>query len=276
MSQSNDPGYGTTNPGNQFNPAPKKQGLSGGQIALLILGLLSGIGLFICGGIALMVWRVATGVREAAGYMQDDSNLAQIGLALHNYESVHKRFPAPTIDDAAGRPALSGVISLLPYLEENSTYDRIDLKNVKAWDSPSNIALQGPAPSVLRSFRANDPPESDVTHVFWISSPYKTGGPNTVFSNGRYSQFSDCTDGTSNTLIAIALVSHSQPWAKPSTLTPDEAFALIQKERKYKYVFGLLMDGGTIQIPLSIKRSTFDALVSRDGGESVDPESLED
>jgi prepilin-type processing-associated H-X9-DG protein len=68
-------------------------------------------------------------VREAAARIQCQSNLRQIGLALHNYESVVHRFPPAGIYPV-GQPS-SDVYSvqarLLPYLEQSSLYSLVNL-----------------------------------------------------------------------------------------------------------------------------------------------------
>jgi len=65
--------------------------------------------------------------REAARRMSCQNNLKQLGLSLHNYESVHKMFPPSTITlgTAASQP-WSGQSFLLPYLEATTTYDLIN------------------------------------------------------------------------------------------------------------------------------------------------------
>jgi len=65
--------------------------------------------------------------REAARRMSCQNNLKQLGLSLHNYESVHKMFPpsSVTLGTAASQP-WSGQSFLLPYLEGGSTYNLID------------------------------------------------------------------------------------------------------------------------------------------------------
>jgi prepilin-type processing-associated H-X9-DG protein len=83
-------------------------------------------------------------VREAAARAQCQNNLKQIGLALHNFEGVHKVFPPayvtadPWRDGSAfgisfgdehrnGPPGWAWGAFLLPHLEQDSLYRRFDL-----------------------------------------------------------------------------------------------------------------------------------------------------
>lgn len=89
-------------------------------------------------------------VRESSRNMQCMSNLRQIGLAMHNYESAHRRLPPAMIWHGRGESRGGGVlpigtidhlvmenpgldrlgvnwlICLLPYLEQSTLYDRFD------------------------------------------------------------------------------------------------------------------------------------------------------
>src|SRR5438034_3498171 len=56
-------------------------------------------------------------VRESAARMKCQNNLKQIGLGLHNYEGVHKAFPAAS--QGAGYSALA---VRLPYMEQDNIY----------------------------------------------------------------------------------------------------------------------------------------------------------
>ena len=65
-------------------------------------------------------------VREAANRTQCINNMKQIGLALHNYQSVYNRMPAlyyvytdPTTGAPKGGPVLW---MILPFLEQNNLY----------------------------------------------------------------------------------------------------------------------------------------------------------
>ena len=76
--------------------------------------------------------------REAARRMQCSNNLKQIGLALHNYHSVHDNFPAahPATVSPGYDPAIytayhfswSVHAQLSPFLEQTSIYNRLDLQ----------------------------------------------------------------------------------------------------------------------------------------------------
>jgi prepilin-type N-terminal cleavage/methylation domain-containing protein/prepilin-type processing-associated H-X9-DG protein len=65
-------------------------------------------------------------VREAAARSQCQNNLKQIGLALHNYHGVFKKFPAGWVGNGAAPNLSYGWPTLtLPYLEQNTLYSRI-------------------------------------------------------------------------------------------------------------------------------------------------------
>ena len=86
--------------------------------------------------------------REAARRMQCSNNLKQSGLALHNYESTYKRFPAMqcgsggvnpgTVQGSAQRFAMSGHYALLPYCEQSALYAQFQTANWAPWDDGGN------------------------------------------------------------------------------------------------------------------------------------------
>jgi prepilin-type N-terminal cleavage/methylation domain-containing protein/prepilin-type processing-associated H-X9-DG protein len=94
-------------------------------------------------------------VRESAARVQCQNNLKQIGLALHNYENVNKRFPPayvtanPAADGSAygvsygdsyrnGPPGWAWGTLLLPYLEQEPLYRAFNLAE-PCW-APVNAA----------------------------------------------------------------------------------------------------------------------------------------
>lgn len=88
--------------------------------------------------------------REAARRMQCSNSVKQLSLALHNYESAFKRFPARKGGSSApfagsnrnnsNGNRLSGFIALLPYVEQTAMYDQI-----QAGDPSGPLDIQEPA-----------------------------------------------------------------------------------------------------------------------------------
>src|SRR5438128_12397442 len=70
-------------------------------------------------------------VREAANRVTCKNNLKQLGLALHNYENVHRSFPPGVIWNsttvAFTRPRITFHCLLFPYIEQNNAAGLINL-----------------------------------------------------------------------------------------------------------------------------------------------------
>jgi len=75
--------------------------------------------------------------REAARRMHCANNLKQIGLALHNYESVHNILPPGHI----GSNSASTHTQILPYFEQATAYNLFDFKS-DINSSASNLAAR--------------------------------------------------------------------------------------------------------------------------------------
>jgi prepilin-type N-terminal cleavage/methylation domain-containing protein/prepilin-type processing-associated H-X9-DG protein len=110
-------------------------------------------------------------VREAAARTQCQNNLKQMGLGLHNFDGVHKRFPAALIHPGwhssanpgarryqgpevsySSDPAYlvynhSGFIALLPYIEQAGLFKQYDYKLVgSSRNGNGSTATIGPDP----------------------------------------------------------------------------------------------------------------------------------
>ncbi|MBL8808778.1 MAG: DUF1559 domain-containing protein [Planctomycetaceae bacterium] len=164
--------------------------------------------------------------REAARRTQCKNNLKQLGLAMHNYESVYSGFQ-PGMRMMAGQPvgALgTGNVSLLPFLEKSNLQNAInpntpwyllapDVVKMKAPEfiCPSDAAL---SPSRYPWIGALNLPVGDAFEnssygysIGYSDSICYTAGlgpkPTTpftgVFGIHSFTKISSITDGTSNT-----------------------------------------------------------------------------
>jgi prepilin-type N-terminal cleavage/methylation domain-containing protein/prepilin-type processing-associated H-X9-DG protein len=91
-------------------------------------------------------------VREAAARLQCGNNLKQIGLALHNYHDTNQAFPQaykplpapdPTAPPGTGTYGAGAFVLILPYLEQDNVYRRIDV--TRAALSTVNMPPANPA-----------------------------------------------------------------------------------------------------------------------------------
>jgi prepilin-type processing-associated H-X9-DG protein len=85
--------------------------------------------------------------REAARRMQCTNNLKQIGLAMLNYEATNGTFPPGGIGPVSNSGyGFSWWIRLLPYLEAEAMYDRLDWIGPGTGSWPASIGFFGYSP----------------------------------------------------------------------------------------------------------------------------------
>jgi prepilin-type N-terminal cleavage/methylation domain-containing protein len=165
-------------------------------------------------------------VREAAARIKCANNLKQIGLALHNYESVNSRFPPgyrDTRPDTQPGPGWGWHTFLLPYVEQASLGALIDpdrtllgggldtstpsaqtLTPLSVYRCPSdpgpptNDNYDGHATASYRGVGWSRPQTAPGTKGLMITN---IDNPNGVLYRNSRTRIADVTDGLSNTVF---------------------------------------------------------------------------
>lgn len=242
-------------------------------------------------------------VRESAARTQCRSNLKQVGLALHGYHDVHKRFPpgyvsGVTTTGAETGPGWGWAAHVLDHIEQGNLRRQIrfDLDIGHALNAAPRVAgvpvLLCPSDDTVGTF----PTEGRVIvigHANYVGIfgdneiEDNPGAGNGLFFRNSRVRIGDIRDGTSNTLM---VGERSSNLAKASWVGSvpgaDEAPALIlgaadhtpndpsaHREdfwsRHSQGVNFLFADGSVHNINNTVNPAVWRALATRAGGEPV-------
>jgi len=165
--------------------------------------------LVVLGIIALLIAFLLPAIRfarPAARRAQCVNNLKQIALALYNYESTYKSLPPAYTVDAKGRPLHSWRTLILPYLEQESLYQSIDLS--KPWNDPANAKAFETIPLVFRC-PAMVGPQNSTPYLAIVASN------GCLMPRGSRS-LKEITDAHGSTLMVIEVgEENAVPWMAP-------------------------------------------------------------
>jgi hypothetical protein len=205
---------------------------------------------------------IVTGLRYPRR-ARSTNNLKQIALAMHNYLSVYKTFPAAYAASKDGKPLLSWRVLILPYIEEGQLYSEFHLD--EPWDSDHNKPLIAKMPKIYAAPGSKAAAEHKAVYLV----PH---GDDTIFPDGKATRIQDITDGTSNTLLVVeASDKRAVIWTKPDDYEVDfkQPKAGLVGLRKGGFL-AAFADGSVHFLKDSIDTETLKALFTRDGGEVID------
>lgn len=195
--------------------------------------------------------------REAARRMSCANNLKQLALACHNYESAFKKFPPSAVVNlrvsSTGNNGSWGVHGrILNYLEQSNLRDRVNLS--LGWDSQSAISEvrvptfacpSDPGADEVRTFSDGRPSLYPTTYGFnfgrwFVFDPSRRKGGDGMFFPDSFLGFQDCTDGSTQTLLAAevkAWTPYTRNGGPVSTEIPEtiaEAEAIVASGQQFK------------------------------------------
>jgi RNA polymerase sigma factor (sigma-70 family) len=197
------------------------------------------------------------------------NNLKQIGLAMHNFADSNGGFPAAAICDDDNKPLLSWRVAILPYIEQEALYREFRLN--EPWDSAHNKALIAKMPKLYAPVgreAQNAKPGTTFYQAF-------VGG-GALFDVAMPRPLAKIADGTSYTLL---IVEGSDPvtWTQPTDIGFDKNAADPPKVGGALFEGGFnagFADGSVRFIKDTIDPRTLKALITANGGEVFDPQSI--
>jgi type II secretory pathway pseudopilin PulG len=177
-------------------------------IVLAIIGIL--VGLFL---------PAKRNARGAARRTQCANNLKLIALALSKYEDMYRQLPPAYTVDADGQPLHSWRTLLLPFLEQEALYQKIDL--AKPWNHPDNKEAFETEVLVYRCPTLDALP-NHTTYSAVVGENY--------FLHPTQSRLlSQITDSAASTLAVVEVEkSLSAPWMQPKDT--GASFLLIMNQ----------------------------------------------
>ncbi len=216
-------------------------------VVLAIIGIL----------VALLLPAVRSGNREPSRRSQCKNNLKQIGLALHNYHDTYGSLPPAYTVDADGNRLHSWRTLILPFIEQKTLYDQIDLS--KPWNDRANAAVFKTARIGVYACPSTELKDTQTTYVAVV-------GPDTAFSGSEARSFDDIADGLSNTLFVFETDhEHAVPWMEPVDAEPDRFIAFSKNPDALAHTGGmqaLIGDGSVRFISQELPTATRQALLT--------------
>jgi prepilin-type N-terminal cleavage/methylation domain-containing protein/prepilin-type processing-associated H-X9-DG protein len=149
--------------------------------------------------------------REAARRSQCINNLAQLGLAVHNYEAAYQMLPPGTIEPQGPIRNLpkgyhmGWLVQILPFIEEQVTFDHVDF-SVGVYDAKNEPVAQTeinvftcPSDGMGYSMQDRWPSNYAACHHD-LEAPIDADN-NGVFFLNSHVRMRDVTDGTTHTIF---------------------------------------------------------------------------
>jgi hypothetical protein len=197
--------------------------------------------------------------------MSSGNNLKQLALAAQNHASAHDdTLPPGGTFDARGNGLHGWQTLLLPYVEEEALYKRID--QTVPWSDPSNA---GPMCTVVKPYLHLLGKETVSDAGFGLSH-YAANVR--LLGAGKPRTFASIADGASNTILAGEAWTAFKPWGHPANWR-DPAIGLHTAPNSFgspmgsNFVLFAMADGSVRGVKKDIDPQVLRAFSTPDGGE---------
>jgi uncharacterized protein DUF1559 len=225
----------------------------------------------LCAGFIALGFLLIPRLRESARRMECKSKMNQLGEALGHFHSAQGHFPG--YDDPAHPeyPPCSWRVQVLTYYTSDPYYDRYD--RMQPWDSEANISLEKRVSHL--SICPSNPGRMDgnITDTDFVSIV----GPKCVFRDKGSTTIDDISDGVSNTIMLVESSNTGIHWMEPRDLkfedtriVDDDSTDRGIRSHHVDVVNVTLCDGSVKSISKDIDPKLLKALITIDGGESVE------
>lgn len=212
--------------------------------------------------IALLLPATRT-AREPARRNACMGNLKQIALALLEFEDANGTLPPAYTVDAEGNRLHSWRTLLLPYLEQDELFAKIDL--TKPWDDPVN--------SKARETLVDTYMCPSATHEYGWTTYLAVVGPEYAFTGSVPRQRSEFTDGSDRTIMVVDVGSdHAVQWMSPHDGIPQDWLVndLPLRSHHANVTLAAFLDGHVDAIPSVADPEIRRAMVTIAGGEMLE------
>jgi hypothetical protein len=190
------------------------------------------------------------------------NNIRNVILALVQYESAHGELPPAYTVDAEGKPLHSWRTLILPFLDQHSLYEKIDL--TKPWDDPANQAARDASVELYQCPSAGCPP----THTVYFAMV----GPDRCLRPGEPRKLAEITDDHGLTLmIAEGDTADAVHWMSPVDAA-EPTLLNLKQARRLAHPGGVnaaTLDGRVLFVGDDTDPARLDALISIAGGDDT-------
>jgi hypothetical protein len=249
----------------------RSRGRLGGK-ALAVTGMvLSALSLLvICPALIYQgyLWRV-----DGKAKGMSANNLRILSIAMHRYHNANGTFPpaqSPRDWLNPKPPKVSWRVWILRDMGRDDLFNMYQFN--EPWDGPHNLGLLQMMPEVYELPGDTAAPPGHTYYQVFVSSP--SASPHALFSPTQGVRIVDIKDGAENTLMIVEAAT-PVPWTKPDDITFDPNGPLPPIGKHFNGGCNAIFADGTVHfLPGNLPPATLRALITRDGGETVNPQDF--